>query len=39
LQGLAITLLPLAGITLWFWRAKRRRKAADGHAQTAVGST
>jgi uncharacterized iron-regulated membrane protein len=29
LQGLAITLLPLAGITLWFWRAKRRRKAAD----------
>jgi uncharacterized iron-regulated membrane protein len=25
-QGIALTLLPLAGITLWLWRRKRRRK-------------
>ena len=25
-QGLALTLLPLAGITLWLWRTRRRRK-------------
>jgi uncharacterized iron-regulated membrane protein len=30
LQGLAITLLPLAGITLWLWRTKRRRNAVVG---------
>jgi uncharacterized iron-regulated membrane protein len=39
LQGLAIILLSLAGISLWLWRAKRRREGAAGHAQTAVGST
>lgn len=39
LQGLAIMLLSLAGISLWLWRAKRRREGAAGHAQTAVGST
>jgi uncharacterized iron-regulated membrane protein len=39
LQGLVITLLPLAGITLWFWRAKRRRRIALDREQAAVSST
>lgn len=38
LQGLALTLLPMAGITLWVWRTKRRRKAADGNTQAIVQS-
>jgi uncharacterized iron-regulated membrane protein len=39
LQGLAIMVLPLAGISLWLWRAKRRREGPAGHAQTAIDST
>ena len=37
LQGLAITLLPLAGISLWLWRTRRRRKAAAGTVLPATG--
>ena len=36
LQGLALTLLPLAGITLWFWRSKRRRKAVASNELPTV---
>ena len=37
LQGLALTFLPLAGITLWIWREKRRRKAAAGKILPVIG--
>ena len=37
LQGLALMLLPLAGITVWFWRARRRRKVAVGDVLSAIG--
>lgn len=33
LQGLALTLLPLAGITSWFWRSTRKRKAAPANTR------
>lgn len=36
LQGLALTLLPLAGITLWLWRVRRKRRVTSSPAQAAV---
>lgn len=37
LQGLALAVLPVAGITLWVWRTKRRRKNVADKMLSVVG--